>query len=91
MSSKRATQLVCILHEGREITASVSCVVTQTDLGVPRSPVFNEYDEFEIESIEIDGEDATEAYAAGAIPKARIMAVLKELQDQCWVHGEDEE
>ena len=91
MGSKRATQLVCVLHEGREITASVSCVVTQTDLGVPRSPVFDDYDEFEIESLEIDGEDATEAYAAGALPLALTEAVFDALQDRCWVPEEAEE
>ena len=91
MASKRATQLVCLLHEGHEIWAIVSATVTQTDLGVPFSPVFDEYDEFEIESIEIDGEDVTEAYAAGAFPLALTEAVFDELQERCWVHEEDEE
>ena len=91
MTSKRATQLVCLLHEGQEISAIVSATVTQTDLGVPRSPVFDEYDEFEIDSIEIDGEDVTEAYAAGAFPLALTEAVFDALQDQCWVHEEPEE
>ena len=91
MSSKRATQLIYILHEGQEISASVSATVTQTDLGVPRSPVFDDYDDFEIESIDIDGEDATEAYAAGALPLALTEAVFDALQDRCWVNVEDEE
>ena len=90
MSSKRATQLVCLLHEGQEITASVSATVTRTDLGVPRSPVFDDYDEFEIESIDIDGEDITEAYAAGALPWALTEAVFDALHDRCWVHEENE-
>ena len=91
MSSKRATQLVCLLHEGQEISALVSATVTKTDLGVPFSPVFDEYDELEIESIEIDGEDVTEAYAAGAFPMALAEAVFDALQERCWVHEEDEE
>ena len=51
MSNKRATQLVCLLHEGQEISALVSATVTQTDLGVPRSPVFDDYDDFGIDAI----------------------------------------
>ena len=91
MSSKRATQLVCLLHEGQEISALVSATVTKADFGVPFSPVFDIYEDFEIDSLEIDGEDATKAYTAGVLPKALAEAVFDALQERCWVHAEPEE
>lgn len=84
----KATQTVEIEIEDLEITAHMTCTVTATDYGVDRSPAIYEYDEINAETIEINGEEYTEAEVVSKFGKDVMPNVYDAVEDDRWDHGD---